>query len=134
MPIVYIFLILFLILPLASCAPKELTPVAFHFVEEIPDIPIPEGMEENKDLSVVYDTPEGRIADIYIDADAKNLKTVQDFYAEALPGLGWKKVTMYRYEREQETLEFEMSPNRQDMMLKLTLRPSIEETLEQEKQ
>ena len=53
------------------------------------DLPLMDGLLENREASILFDSPEGRI----INAEAKgNLRAsaVRDFYLLVLPSLGWK--------------------------------------------
>jgi len=90
------------------------------FFSNIEDLPVMPGLNELPGTAVVFDKPEGRIAEVgaagRLDRDA-----VLAFYRRTLPQLGWKETAPGRFAREDErlSLDFEKSGRR------LTVRFSI---------
>jgi hypothetical protein len=80
---------------------------AIEYFSEIADLPIADGLAEQKDKSTVFDAPMGRIVTAYasgkVDADA-----VRAFYDSALPSLGWEKTGEGSFRRKSETLKIDV--------------------------
>ena len=88
--------------------PVRLSPVwATEYFSEIADLPVADGLTEQKDKSTVFDAPIGRIITAYatgkVDADG-----VRDFYDSALPPLGWEKTGEGTFHRKAETLKIDV--------------------------
>lgn len=81
--------------------------LAVEYLSEIADLPVADGLAEQKDKSTVFDAPMGRIVTAYasgkITADA-----VRDFYDGALPALGWEKTGEGTFRRKNETLKIDV--------------------------
>ncbi len=78
---------------------------AAGFLSIAEDVPLMPGLAENADAAAVFDKPSGRIAN----AEAKGAVTanaVRQFYAAALPQLGWQALGTEQYRRERERLRF----------------------------
>jgi len=70
-------------------ATKEINSTG-NYVPNIEDIPLPNGFIGDYDNAISYDTPQGRI----IESEAvgkSNANSIQNFYINSLPHLGWKK-------------------------------------------
>jgi len=80
---------------------------AIEYFSEIADLPVADGLTEQKDKSTVFDAPLGRIITAYatgkVDAD-----DVRDFYDNALPSLGWEKTGEGTFHRKAETLKIDV--------------------------
>jgi len=79
------------------------------FLPGLEDVPLMEGLVVNDGDVMVFDTPEGRIAE----AEAGGLverDNVIEFYRTTLPQLGWMPNGRGGFDREQEALELELSP------------------------
>lgn len=80
---------------------------AIEYFSEIADLPVADGLAEQKDKSTVFDAPMGRIVTAYasgkITADA-----VRDFYDSALPALGWEQTGEGTFRRKNETLKIDV--------------------------
>lgn len=77
---------------------------AERFVTVIEDLPLMDGLSENENAAVTFDTAGGRIAE----AEARGNVTpaaVRRFYADVLPQLGWTKAGPGLYQRERERLK-----------------------------
>ena len=82
------------------------------FSTVIEDLPIMDGMTERTDLTLVFDTPEGRIVETTLET-AAGVETVLSYYRRTLTQLGWQPVgTSERlYIREKETLSLDVRKN-----------------------
>jgi hypothetical protein len=98
-------------LVLAVCltiSPFRLNPAwATEYFSAIADLPVADGLTEQKDKSTVFDAPLGRIVTAYatgkVEAD-----DVRDFYDDALPSLGWEKTGEGTFHRKAETLKIDV--------------------------
>lgn len=86
--------------------------VAEGFSIVVEDLPIMDGMTEREDLTVVFDTPEGRIVETTMET-AAGVETVLSYYRRTLTQLGWHPVgTSERaYIRENEMLSIDAKKN-----------------------
>lgn len=80
------------------------------FFETIEDLPLMTGLTEDKDNSVVFDTPEGRIVEA-IAFGRLNSEAVREFYRKTLPQFGWIQRGKTEYIREMEMLRFQIIPS-----------------------
>jgi len=80
---------------------------AIEYFSEIADLPVADGLTEQKEKSTVFDAPLGRIITAYatgaVDAD-----DVRSFYNSALPPLGWEKTGEGTFRRKAETLKIDV--------------------------
>ena len=68
------------------------------------DLPLMPGLVEDRQDSVIFETPEGRIA--HFVARGESLpERVRRFYEEVLPELGWTRSGPNRFLREEESLQ-----------------------------
>jgi len=77
---------------------------ADRFVSVIEDLPLMDGLRENENAAVAFETAGGRIAE----AEARGgiaPERVRRFYAEVLPQLGWTPLGEGLYRRERERLK-----------------------------
>ncbi len=74
------------------------------FVSVIEDLPLMEGLAENENAAVTFDSAGGRIAEAEARGNA-DPADVRRFYADVLPQLGWQAVSDGLYERERERLK-----------------------------
>ena len=71
---------------LIACLPLQARATAYF--SSIDDLPIPDGMTELADQSLVFDTPAGRIVTAAAEG-ATTVAAVRAYYRSALPPLGW---------------------------------------------
>lgn len=91
--------------------------LASEFSSVIEDLPLMPGMTELADTAVVFDKPGGRI----VETTATTAATPQDirqFYAAALPPLGWQANAGGTYVRNGELLT--MTPTEKGVQFKIT--------------
>jgi hypothetical protein len=96
---------------LAACLmilPVRIAPAwAVEYFSEIADLPVADGLTEQKDKSTVFDAPLGRIVTAYATGKV-DAEDVFDFYDDALPPLGWEKSGEGAYHRKAETLKIDV--------------------------
>jgi len=98
---------------LAFSAFLVLAPIAAQaeaFLAGLEDIPLMEGLVSNADEGVIFDTPEGRIAEATASGTIKG-QDILEFYRTTLPQLGWMPDSKDRFKREQETLSLYILPS-----------------------
>ena len=78
-----------------------------EYFSEVADLPVADGLTEQKDKSTVFDAPMGRIVTAYA-TGAVSADDVFDFYDDALPPLGWERTGEGTYHRKAETLKIDV--------------------------
>jgi hypothetical protein len=96
---------------LAACLsilPIRIAPAwAVEYFSEIADLPVADGLAEQKEKSTVFDAPLGRIITAYATGKVA-ADDVFDFYDSALPPLGWEKTAEGTFHRKAETLKIDV--------------------------
>lgn len=110
----------FLIAFLFVTAPVSAAETAYSTVIE--DLPLMQGMTEKADEAVVFDKPAGRIVEINAETAAAP-QAVEQFYAEALPPLGWQTVAPATYARGDEKLKIDTEKRGAATVAHFTLTP-----------
>ena len=80
---------------------------AIEYFSAIADLPVANGLTEQKDKSTVFDAPMGRIVTAYATGKVA-AEDVLDFYDSALPPLGWEKTGEGAFHRKAETLKIDV--------------------------
>jgi hypothetical protein len=80
---------------------------AVEYFSEIADLPVADGLTEQKDKSTVFDAPLGRIVTAYATGKV-DAEDVLDFYDSALPPLGWERTGEGTFHRKAETLKIDV--------------------------
>ncbi len=75
------------------------------------DLPLMPGMQEKPDTLVMFDTPEGRIAEIAMDCPHGEVEVLK-YYGETLPALGWRGENPQVWSRDQELLTIRFTGQR----------------------
>lgn len=84
---------------------------ATEYLSGISDLPLPAGLIEAKDKSTVFDSLVGRIVTAYASGPG-TASGVHDFYASALPQLGWAETDEGNWRRDNQTLKIDvLGPN-----------------------
>jgi len=78
------------------------------FVPGINDLPLMPGLSLRSETPVVFDTPSGRIVEVF-DTSAAPLIRIRSFYGDTLPQLGWQQKNKDAFQRDNETLKIEIS-------------------------
>ncbi|TCS65120.1 hypothetical protein [Varunaivibrio sulfuroxidans] len=73
------------------------------FVSGFDDLPLMNGLHEQADGAVTFDSPQGRIVETTLGGRVTR-RAVLTFYDETLAQLGWRRVKAGRYVREGEEL------------------------------
>ena len=73
------------------------------FIAGLEDLPLMAGLHEVRDVTIVFDKPDGRIVEATA-VGAVTVGEVQRFYLTTLPELGWVTAGDLRFVREGETL------------------------------
>ncbi len=97
-----------------------------NYSADISDLPVFEGLTVKDDLNTVFDSPEGRVVDVYMEGAAEKADAANSFYASTLPELGWKKRGTSSYERGDEQLNLSSETSSGTVTLKFSIRPKGE--------
>ncbi len=88
-----------------------------QFFETVTDLPVMEGLSELVDAATMFDTPGGRLVEVYAGGDVAE-RMIADFYAATLPQLGWAPSPAaggrMRFERDGESLIMEFAAEQTD--------------------
>lgn len=115
--------IFFISIVLSLAATIAFAQDTYRYVPGTEDIPVYQGLVENKEARLLYDVVEGNIVDTLFEGDASSYNNIKHFYEETLPQIGWKKVKYQIYERGDERLELDYSLSDNKIMLQFSLRP-----------
>jgi hypothetical protein len=91
------------------------------FVAGIEDLPLMPGLTEQGEASV-FDAPQGRVVEATAQG-APSRAAVLEFYARALPQLGWRAEGDGRFAREGERLVLEFPASQGATLVRFFLRP-----------
>ena len=80
---------------------------ATEYFSEIADLPVADGLTEQKDKSTVFDAPVGRIVTAYATGKA-DAADVRDFYDDACRRSAGKRPAKARFHRKAETLKIDV--------------------------
>jgi hypothetical protein len=75
-----------------------------RFFAAMGDIPLMQGLTEMPDESTLFDTAEGRVADLSARIGQGNAANVRAFYDATLPQMGWMKIGEGAFSRDDERL------------------------------
>lgn len=95
---------------------------AAGFVGGVEDLPLMEGLSEVSEARVVFDKPAGRIVDAFAVGEVAAAR-VRDFYAAALPQLGWQRRDDHTYQREGERLTIDISEDGAAVTVRFSISP-----------
>jgi hypothetical protein len=93
------------------------------FLSTIEDLPLMPGLTEDADRGVVFEAPSGRIVESFA-MGAVSREQVVEFYARALPQLGWRQEEGARFIREDEVLVIEVSGAGARLTVRFALAPA----------
>jgi hypothetical protein len=92
------------------------------FVGGLEDLPLMDGLAEDRSAGLIFDKPDGRLVDAFaygpITAEA-----VRTFYRDTLPELGWRVVGPLTFEREGERLRIDIESAENGVMVRFHLAP-----------
>ena len=98
------------LLGLLLLTPLTLRPLpawAVDYLSAVDDLPLTQGLTEQKDKTTVFDPPVGKIVTAYATGNLK-AQDVVDFYDNTLPQLGWQKTASGTYHRKAQTLKIDV--------------------------
>ena len=104
-PVLYVVAIVVLTMAARVSFAQELS-----FLSGIDDLPLMPGLEEQTDLTLVFDSAEGRYVEAYAVGNVTEL-AVSQFYQQSLPQLGWLHDGLVTYQRDGEILVILSSPS-----------------------
>ena len=112
--------IIFAMSLLIICAKSSLCDenVRLNFID---DIPVMDSMKVEPELSFGFDSPSGRII-IVIATSSDSRESIEKFYSEVMPQLGWK-ISGKQYYRGEEKFEFIPSDNLKGLIWRLSITP-----------
>jgi len=98
-----------------------------HFLSGFEDLPLMDGLTEQADSGVVFDKPDGRIIERYASGPL-SLDSVESFYRETLPQLGWMPVKAkvarhLDFKREGESLDIEFKTVGSELVVRFSVAP-----------
>ena len=97
------------------------------YLEGIDDVPLMEGLAEDREAGVVFDKPDGRIVEA-VAAGKVPLAAVARFYRETLPELGWTLAgdgdTDLGFRRDDERLSLTLSTDDGTTVIHFSLAPA----------
>ncbi|MBT6087728.1 MAG: hypothetical protein HOH22_18580 [Rhodospirillaceae bacterium] len=124
------FRIILLAWALASTAAAVTTPSAMaqtaRFLSVIDDLPLMEGLNEDGDAAISFDSPTGRIVEAFASGPVA-ADVIAAFYAETLPQLGWRRTSDQLFSRDDEVLKVEIGATKDGVTgtgVRFTLRPA----------
>lgn len=80
---------------------------AVDYLSAVDDLPLTQGLTEQKDKTTVFDAPVGKIVTAYATGNVK-AEDVVNFYDETLPQLGWQKTASGTFHRKSQTLKIDV--------------------------
>ncbi len=114
--------LLFLLIAIAVVPPGPAAAGEPRFVAGFEDLPLMPGLEQPEEGGVVFDTPAGRIVDVYAQGRVGR-DAVLAFYARTLPQLGWNPEGGGVFRREGEVLRLEFSDGDGVLTVRFSLSP-----------
>ena len=92
------------------------------FVGGVEDLPLMPGLVEVAEARVVFDKPGGRIVEAFAVGRASAAE-VREFYAQALPQLGWRPISGGGYGREDEVLSLDIGAEGDEVTIRFSISP-----------
>ena len=94
------------------------------FLSDIEDVPLIEGLNEDKTLAFDFDKIDGRIVEAHAYGNLR-VNEVSDFYSDILPELGWLIVNDLIFVRDGEILRIELSKEGKLLLARFVLTPEV---------
>lgn len=95
----------------------------------LPDVPLIDGLEELPDTGIVFDKPDGRIAESFFYSEQVSAQDVDYFYMQTLPQLGWILTETPSipsvYLREGEKLTVKTTQSEEAVVVHFSLSPQL---------
>ncbi|MGB1076865.1 MAG: hypothetical protein ACPG05_01025 [Bdellovibrionales bacterium] len=93
------------------------------YLEILDDVPLMQGLELVPEATLVFDKPDGRIAETSYFSSSVTSEEITAYYSEVLPQLGWQMIDPFKYAREQDHLVFTPSQNNEESLVIFYLSP-----------
>jgi hypothetical protein len=93
------------------------------FLQNMNDIPLMPGLYEVPEEGVVFDKPEGRIAEAEAATDTIQAVEINEFYSKSLPQLGWAQAGPDSYTRQGEMLRITITEKGAGRTVHFTVMP-----------
>ncbi|MGB4107865.1 MAG: hypothetical protein WBK55_08735 [Alphaproteobacteria bacterium] len=90
--------------PVFAAQNAQETTAPARFFSSMQDVPLVAGLAELNDQTVTFDKPEGRIIESVAEIESGSFDSVKKAYDQALPQLGWNRITENSYARDNEFL------------------------------
>lgn len=98
----------------------DITPV---FFSNISDVPVMPGLYELADEAVVFDQPDGRIAESVAASEEVTIDAMVVFYTNALSNLGWNRQTDNSFLRGNERLKIKFESQGEINLVHVSVMP-----------
>ena len=95
---------------------------AGDFLPGLEDVPAHPGLKLEREDGVVFDSPAGRIVEIFATSTLTR-KQIGDFYNATLPELGWQAMGNNLFHREEEQLTLDFFGTDGNISVRFTLAP-----------
>lgn len=95
------------------------------FLSALNDVPLMVGLDESIDSTVYFDTPAGRIVEVFAEGDVRKDR-ILSYYKESLPPLGWKFRQKNSYVREGEDLSISVKMDGKIAVVRFALSPNTQ--------
>ncbi len=92
------------------------------FVGGVEDLPLMPGLVEVAEARMVFDKPGGRIVEAFAVGRA-SAAAVREFYDQALPQLGWRRLSGGGYGREDEILTLDIGAEGDEVTVRFSISP-----------
>ena len=107
---------------IAVFAPFESAKAAGGYFSGLTDLPLMTGLTEDRAATVVFDKPQGRIVKMTATGRVSRA-AVMNYYARALPQLGWKFARPGWFRRDGELLLINISGSGKNLTVQFSLSP-----------
>lgn len=78
------------------------------FLPGTEDIPLAPGFVVLNSDAFLFDTPAGQIVSVTIRSESGSFAALDDFYEQALPGLGWRRLNEGQFARDGDSLSWHL--------------------------
>lgn len=95
-----------------------------QFFSALQDVPLMPGLNELPDQAVIFDKAEGRIIESVAHIENGTNESVAEYYAIALPQLGWQRVDTASYVRGDEHLRFAFETIETQRFFRIMIEPN----------
>lgn len=101
---------------------------ATSFIEGLEDVPVMKGLSQMPKDNISFGNEESRFVETYLTSSKVGFKTVEKFYVDTLPQLGWtyqgKREHTLIFYRENETIEI-VPEQKKPLIVRITVKNKI---------